>query len=148
MTILKIMKYLACAAAALFVFLGSMHGTENPPKYGEVKPLPHGCLYMAFIDPKDDTHCIRSKEGQITKVVSPTGRIEMIYQPHYSPGDFEKLVKKNPFQGYFPGNAAWQYVKKYIKPADEVHIFGILDQGFVVIRNNRIFCLVITAHNM
>lgn len=125
---------------------------------------------MAFIKPKDDKHCRRSQEGKIEFVVTPTGRVEEIYEPQ-SISQFDNQVEqfslKNEegsreggdvlFGGVqipaggsrgIPGLGAWQYVKKFLKPTDEVHTFGFLDRGFVVIRDNKIFCLVVTAHNL
>jgi hypothetical protein len=144
-------NYLTSKAVVLFLFLGSIRGSENLPKYGEVIPPPKGCISMVFIDPKDDSYCKRSKEGQIDIIVV-IGREETINRPPYSPNDFEKLIGKNSskdadFSNGIPGIAAWRYVKKYLMPTDEVSTFGFFDAGFIVIRNNKIFCLVTTAHN-
>jgi hypothetical protein len=155
---------------ALLYFLVSVPRAENLPKYGKVMPLPQGCLYMAFIKPKDDKHCRRSQDGKIKFVVTPTGRVEEIYEPQ-SISQFDKQVEQFSlkdeegartggdvlFGGMYipaagsrgiPSLIAWQYVKKYLNPTDEVHTFGFLDRGFIVIRDNKIFCLVVTAHNM
>jgi hypothetical protein len=125
--------------------------SEKLPKYGEVKTLPYGCIYMAFIHPKDDTHCKRSQDGQIKFVVTPTERVERIVQ-RYSPIEFAEEVDRNSTNEWhcgagIPDSAAWQYVERYLAPTDEVWTFLSLDKGFVVIRSNKIFCLVMTDHN-
>jgi hypothetical protein len=102
--------------------------------------------------PKDDSYCKRSKEGQIDIIVV-IGREAAINRPPYSPNDFEKLIWKNSSKDAdaskgIPGIVAWRYVKKYLKPTDEVYTFGLLDAGFVVIRNDKIFCIVATDHNL
>jgi len=126
--------------------------SEKLPKYGEVKLPPYGCIYMEFIRPKDDTHCTRSQDGQIKFVITPTRRFLQIIQ-RYSPSEFAEEVDRNSTDEWhsragIPDSAAWQYVERYLAPADEVWTFGFLDQGFVVIRNNKIFCLVMTDHSM
>jgi hypothetical protein len=94
--------------------------------------------------------CRRSQDGQITSIVTPTGRVESIGS-RCNPNEFGKLVEQSSRPGQennitLPGIAAWQYVAKYLIQTDQVWTYGFLDAGFVVIRNNRVFCLVVTSH--
>ena len=47
---------------------------------------------------------------------------------------------------HLPGVAAWKYLEGYLQPEDEIWTFGVLDTGFVIIRDNRVFCLIVTDH--
>ena len=55
--------------------------------------------------------------------------------------------RSNPRSNKYPGAVAWEYLKKYLQPEDEIWTFGILDTGFVIIRNSKLFCLVVTDHH-
>lgn len=164
-------RYIALEISKEWHHLFKMLRSHDRGQMKEEKYVPpQGCLYMAFIKPKDDKHCRRSQDGKIGYVVTPAERVEEIYEPQ-SISQFDKQVKQLSlkeeeslkvggdvlFGGWhipaggsrgISGPFAWQYVKKYLKPTDEVHTFGLLDRGFVVIRDNKIFCIVVTAHNL
>jgi hypothetical protein len=146
------MKTSFAMVAVYLSFLGGLHSSDEAPKYGKVKPLPNGFIYMAFIDPQDDQYCRRSQDGQITSIITPTKR-EADIVLKYNPEEFGQQVKrfatKDPGLSRSLGIAgpdAWEYVKQFLLPTDGVWIYNSLDTGFVVIRNNKIFCLVVTSH--
>ena len=120
--------------------------------YGELKPIPKGCLYMAFFPPTDDAHCKRSLFGRIKYVITPIDRVEPLLHC-YTPTEFSALVEQPPSRDsqesrYVPGLIAWQQVHEYLTPTDQVWSFGYLDSGFAVIRENKLYCMVVTCHSL
>ena len=131
-------------------FLLLLTGCMTQPT-GEVSPIPEGCLYMEFFSSSDDSACKR-ESGRISAVITPTKRVEPL-QKQWEIAEFEKAIFKtkrqdDPLSYYLPGLEAWEYVKKYLKAEDEIWTFGILDIGFIILRGDKIFCLVVTSHQL
>jgi hypothetical protein len=124
------------------------------PAIGEVKPSPKGCLDIEFFAPSDDSRCSRDQSGRINMVVTPTKRNESLVT-QWTTAEIEKAIrdpdKYNHGEHFLdrncvPGPDAWSYVKQYLRPDDEIWTLSGLDFGFVILRNNKLFCMVITDH--
>ena len=127
-----------------------MNGCSVQP-VGQVDPTPRGCISMEFFSSSDDSRCKRDESGKITSIVSPIGRTEPLVK-EWTWEAFETAISDDdggdPLSNYLPGPVAWVYVKKHVQPGDEIWTFGFLDTGFLVIRDGRLFCMVVTEHPM
>ena len=149
------MKRTLAAVAALALAIACSNGESSNAKvhpYGEVKPIPKGCLYMAFFAPSDESHCKRSIFGHIKYVITPIDRTEPLLR-QYTPTEFAALVAQPPSREsqesrYVPGPKAWQEIEQVLVPSDQVWSFGYLDSGFAVIRKNKLLCMVVTCHSL
>ena len=117
---------------------------------GKIEPIPQGCLSMEFFSPSDDSMCIRTS-GLINGVITPAKREEPL-QKQWSLDEFEKSIFKtnifdDSFSNYLPGTNAWNYLKKHLKPGDDIWTFGLLDTGFIIVRDGKVICLVVTNHH-
>jgi hypothetical protein len=133
------------------------------PPVGKVNPWPAGCLYMEFFAPTDDSRVDRGPGGQITHAITPIDRREPLTRK-WTLEEIEKVVRDPdpekrislPKDGSaagvsltsFPGAEAWNYVKRYLRPGDEIWTFGVLDTGFVVLRQGKLWCMVVCEHHM
>jgi hypothetical protein len=136
--------------ATAICILTLTNGCIAPP-IGKVHPVPEGCLFMQFFSASDDSRCKRNESGQIRSVVTPIDRIEQL-QRQWTWEAFEAAIAGNdrsgPDANHLPGPVAWRYVKQHLRPGDEIWTFGILDTGFVVLREGRLFCMVVTNHQL
>ena len=118
---------------------------------GNVDPVPEGCLSMQFFSPSDDSGCKREDSGRISAVITPIGRIEPL-QKQWTLADFKKAIyntdRNSRSSIFLPGAVAWGYLKKYLQSEDQIWTFGVLDTGFVIIRDDNVFCVVVTVHQM
>lgn len=125
--------------------------TPFPVPVGEVEPIPEGCLYMEFFSPSDDAACRRDQSGHISAVITPIGRIEPLLK-QWTQEEFEEAVYDTDGSSldriHLPGVVAWEYLKRYLQPKDEIWTFGGLDAGFVIIREGKVFCVVVTEHQL
>jgi hypothetical protein len=125
--------------------------TSLAPPLGRVEPIPEGCIYMEFFSPFDTSAYERDQSGHISAVITPIGRIEPL-QRQWLLKDFEEAIYNPDDVGlnirYLPGVAAWEYLKMYLQPEDEIWTFGVLDTGFVVIREDNVFSIVVTDHSL
>jgi len=121
------------------------------PAVGKVSPLPTGCLSMEFFSPSDDSRVVRGSSEQVVYVITPINRQESLNR-RWSTEEFEVAVHRpDPTSRdhlAIPGTEAWEHVKRFIKPGDELWTFGFLDLGFVVFRQGKLWCMVVTEHQM
>ena len=120
-----------------------------------LEPTPQGCLYFSVEEAADNEQAVRNKDGQITAVVTPTKRTELLRR-RWTRTEFESAIgeieakrQTDPLFGAnfgIPVGAAWKALQTKIEPEDEIWTFGSLDVGTVVIRENRVVCLVVTEH--
>jgi len=129
-------------------FLGCGGGLRQPAVHaaGVVNPRPAGCIYMQFAAPTDDSLCWRKSSGEIEGVITPIQRREPLIKKWPAEGLDAAVRGRTTNDTMIPGPVAWDYVKKYIRPTDEIWSFGVLDRGIVVIRDNRVYCIVVTEH--
>lgn len=117
----------------------------------KVEPLPEGCIGMSFYDPSDDRFVLRNDDGNIKAVITPIMRCESL-DKRWSHADFEKAVMERQLSPseelQVPGEIAWKYAKKHLLPTDELWTFGWLDSGTVVIRDGKLYCLIVVEHQM
>ncbi len=129
------------------------HGLSDRdlPAVGKVSPLPAGCLSMEFFSPSDASRAVRGSSGQVIYVITPIDRQESLNR-RWSTAEFEAAVHRpDPTSRdhlAIPGAEAWDHVKRYIKSGDELWTFGFLDLGFVVFRQGKLWCMVVTEHQM
>lgn len=109
---------------------------------------------MAFISPDDDSLCRRSIFGRIKSVITPIDRNEEVVD-RFSLSEYEKLVysppprKDDSLESYrVLSPTAWEFIKPHLLPTDEVWTFGYLDRGTIVVRDGRLYCLVVTSHSL
>ncbi len=121
------------------------------PPIGRVKPAPEGSLYMEFFSPEDESKYICDQSGHIKAVITPIDRTEPLIE-QWTLEKFEEAVYSYDASGdynrYLPGTVAWEYLKKYLKSEDEIWTFGYLDSGFVIIRDGKLFAMVVTEHSL
>lgn len=121
------------------------------PAVGEVNPRPAGCIWMEFFSPSDDSRVMRGPSGQVVDVITPTDRKEPLRR-RWSIAEFETAVHRpHPTSQddlAIPGTEAWEHVKRFMKPGDELWTFGLFDTGFVVFRQSNLWCMVVTQHQM
>jgi hypothetical protein len=136
---------------------------RDQPPVGKINPWPAGCLYMEFFAPTDDSRVVRGPAGQVTHAITPINRHEPLTRK-WTVEEFEKAVRDPDEEkrtsmpkdasaatvslNSFPGPEAWNYVKRYLRPGDELWTFGVLDTGFVVLRQGKLWCMVVTCHQM
>ncbi|HLO16589.1 MAG TPA: hypothetical protein VK206_17280 [Anaerolineales bacterium] len=129
---------------------GTLRFTSSSAPVGKVEPMPEGCLYMEFFSPSDDSAYEHDQSGRINAIITPTGRIEPLQKP-WTLKDFEEAIynpdESSPDRRYLPGIVAWEYLKTYLEPADQIWTFGVLDTGFVIIREDKVFSVVVTDHS-
>ncbi|MFZ5878096.1 MAG: hypothetical protein ACOY0R_01880 [Chloroflexota bacterium] len=118
---------------------------------GRVEPFPDGCLYMEFFAPSDNSKYIRDQSGHISAVITPIDRTEYVIE-QWTHEEFKEAVYSYTASGeydrHIPGVVAWEYVKQYLQPEDEIWTFGFLDSGFVIIREGWLFVMVVTEHSL
>jgi hypothetical protein len=137
------------------LIMGIVVGTCVAIGATDKQPAPTGCIYFAVYDPVTPEPVVRDTDGKITAVLTPIKRTESL-RKRWSLGEFELVVReietkreKDPMYGAnsgVPVGAAWASVKATIQQGDEIWTFGALDVGTVVIRNQRVVCLVVTEH--
>lgn len=120
-----------------------------------LEPTPKGCLYFSVEEAADNEQAVRNKDGQITAVVTPTKRTELLRR-RWTRTEFESAINEIEAKRQtdplcradfrIPVGAAWKALQTIIEPEDEIWTFGSLDAGTVVIRENRVVCLVVTEH--
>lgn len=152
-------KHLLITFCVLFLVGCSSTTTSNPskenqsqptPSIGQVIPIPDGCLSMEFFSSADTSRYTRDEAGRISTIITPINRRESLRE-QWSLQDFEKAVPddgNNQHNHYIPGVTAWEYLKVYLQPGDEIWTFGILDSGFVIIRDGQLFAMVIIEHSL
>jgi hypothetical protein len=126
-------------------------GEGDPTRpVGKVEPIPEGCLYMEFFSPSDNSAYQRDQSGRISAVITPV-RIEPLLK-QWTLEEFEEAVynadESSLSRRHLPGVAAWEYLEGYLRPEDEIWTFGVLDTGFMIIRDGSVFCVVVTDHAM
>ncbi len=106
---------------------------------------------MEFFSPADDSACSRDESGQINAVITPIDRNEPL-RKQWTLEEFDKAVYNSDDSSldrlHRPGVVAWEYVKRYLQPKDEIWTFGILDTGLVVIREGKVFCMIVVDHQL
>jgi hypothetical protein len=130
-----------------------------PQPVGEIKPAPEGCLSLTFIAPDDDRRAVRNSRGRIADVLNAKGGKEPVIA-RISRDEIEELVPlidaiiagRDPeplshipafyAQGHIPGPAAWEYLKRFLREGDEFWSYGETETGLLVIRDNRLLCLM------
>lgn len=152
-------KHLLIIFCVLFLVGYSSTTASNPPKenksqptppVGQVVPIPEGCLSMEFFSSTDTSRYTRNEAGHISTVITPTDRSESLRE-QWSLQDFEKAIYDDGTRQdnhYVPGVTAWEYLKKSHQPGDEIWTFGVLDSGFVIIRDDKLFAMVVTNHSL
>ena len=135
--------------------LAFLTGCASLP-YGELLVPNDGALSVEFVHPSDDSLTVRKRNMTITHVVTPTDRCEELLK-QWTVDEFSaeveapEMLKGDPFQATrhsVPKPQAWEWLLPYLQPTDVIWTFGQLDQGFIVLRGNRLFCMVITEHCM
>ena len=66
-------------------------------------------------------------------------------------GNYRSMHTKETYFEHFnsiPTTKAWSVLKEHILDNDEIWTFNSLDAGFVVIRDNHLYCMVITDHSV
>ncbi len=119
--------------------------------HGEINWTSDECLYMEFLSPSEEHLTVYDDSGKIESVITPIERKESLIL-RWQIEDFDKAVM-NPqhyenLVNHLPGKKAWNFVKGHLEENDEVWTFGFLDTGFVIIRNGKLFCIVVTEHMM
>ncbi len=142
-----------CIIIVILCLIGC--STNNIPDSNTIK----GCLSSRFYDKNSEKEIvIRATDGdkQILGVKTPIGMTSSIIQQfNFTIVSFEKLVntpeetsRKYGILSYcFPQKSTWKGMRKYLKPNDEIILFSGTDSGFVVIRSNHLFCMVVTHHS-
>ena len=104
---------------------------------------------MEFFLLSDESAYKRDESGRISAVITPINRTEPLLE-QWTLEKFEKAVYENDKSSmiarHLPGTAAWEYLKKYIEAKDQIWTFGVLDTGFVIVRDDSVFCVVVTDH--
>jgi hypothetical protein len=137
----------------------SKSGTENPKKSTEKStktPVSlRGCLFSKFYDKTNEKDVVRRKDKKIYAIKTPTGSVAtIIKQLKFSVSDFEKNVlsptkaegKYGVFSLFFPKATTWKQLKPYLQKEDQIFLFTSSDSGFIVIRSNHLYCMVVTNH--
>jgi hypothetical protein len=104
---------------------------------------------MEFFSSSDESRYRRDQSGQIIAVITPIDRNESLLE-QWTRTDFEEAVYNddgNRRSRHLPGVPAWEYLREYLQPEDEIWTFGLLDSGFVIIREDKVFCMVVTEHS-
>jgi hypothetical protein len=132
------------------------HRQTQSATVGVVTPCPVGCIHWEFVDPKNDKIAIRDTKGNLTGIITPIDRSESLvkkwdllsFENAINTNENKKLKDKDFETARLPGLPSWKALKPYLDANDEIWTFGLLDVGFVVLRQNRIYCLVIINHSM
>jgi hypothetical protein len=133
--------------------------TASVPTAGEIKPPPEGCLSLVFFAPGENPRALRNARGRIADVIAGNGRKEPVLA-RISRDEIEDLVPriaeiiagKDPepishipsyyAMGHIPGPPAWEYLKRWLLPADEFWTYGQGETGLLVIRDGQLLCLM------
>jgi len=101
------------------------------------------------------TELVTTLKRQATKILSDlhsSGEPVLITE-HGKPSAYLIDVDSISFPGKFgntriPGREVWGQVRTGLKPNDEIWTFGVLDCGSVIIREGKVFCMIVVTHNM
>ena len=140
----------------IFICLFFLMGCSiiTPPKERKIKD----CLSVQFYDKNSEKDIVlreTSGDKQIIAVKTPIGRrSSIIKQFKFSVQSFGKKVstpeetKKQYgiFSYCFPQKSTWDKIKHSFKAKDNIFLFSGTDSGFVVIRSNHLYCMVVTNH--
>lgn len=145
----KLLQQILGVISATMMLIGCSTPTAKPIPFGKVEPVPDGCLYMEFFSPSDEAAYQRDQSGHINAVITQTDRIEPLLK-QWSQKEFKEAVydadKSKLDKLHIPGTVAWEYLERYLQSEDKIWTFGVLDLGFVIIRDNQVFCIVVTNH--
>ena len=135
-------------------FLMGCSSTMNSAKQSKIKD----CLFSQFYDKNNGENIVLRETGgdrQIIAVKTPIGRrSSIIKQFKFTIQSFGEKVS-NPketkkqygvFLYCFPQKSTWDEIKQYLKANDDIFLFSGTDSGFVVIRSNHLYCIVVTNH--
>jgi hypothetical protein len=151
---------------AIVLLMTLMYGCSTIPQ-GAVSPLPDGCIHLEYFSPTDEINVRRNDTGEVIAVITPTDRVERLIK-HWNITEFDKAVAekekfirhamqespdawqlaipRNLDDLHIPGVVAWNSVKRHLKKDDEIWTFGYLDTGTVIIRNGKLFCMIVVDH--
>jgi hypothetical protein len=136
-------------------------GQAPSPPVGEVKPAPEGCISMTFLAVPDEKRLEKNERGRVTSLITAEGK-KLPVTERINLEIFDDVVATvdavihgaDPSEvghtpndlamGHVPGPAAWEYLKRYLLPADTVWAFGQEEvRGIFVAREGKLFCVVV-----
>ncbi len=113
------------------------------------------CLSAQFFNRTNETEFITrdSKTDKIISVTTPAKR-KIDLQEKFTLLSFESIIHDpNAIDKYkalfscFPSLKTWEQLRPYLKASDDIRLIPGLDYGFAVIRDNHLFCMIITKHS-
>jgi hypothetical protein len=147
---------------------GCIHQAKIKAQDGPQIPA---CLSFQFFDQVTEGEAAIRKDDsdQIISIRTPTGGIAHL-DKIWDHEQFESAIRKKSsalqedengkyhssnFQdAYFkhflgiPTAKAWNVLKRFVLDSDKIWTFESLDSGFAIIRDGRLYCLIITHHSL